>query len=106
LSLAPLVGSKIDQELRKNSPFVRGEFQNRRSFAGLASIPWWLGFCVDERGRQGGRMASELISYAPLVVIFVVTGLRMFVDKPNQTKSMSLRPWREMLRRTNRRYRS
>ena len=51
-------------------------------------------------------MASDLISYAPLVVVFVVKGLRMFVDKPNQTKPMSLRPWREVLRRTNRRKRS
>lgn len=44
-------------------------------------------------------MASDLIAYAPLIVVFVVTGLRMFVDKPTQAKQISLRPWRELLRR-------
>ena len=51
-------------------------------------------------------MTLDLISYAPLVVVFVVTGLRMFVDKPNQAKLISLRPRREVLRHTNRRQRS
>ena len=44
-------------------------------------------------------MASDLIAYAPLIVVFVVTGLRMFVEKPSQAKQVSLRPWREILRR-------
>ena len=44
-------------------------------------------------------MASDLIVYAPLIVVFVVTGLRMFVEKPTQVKQISLRPWRELLRR-------
>lgn len=48
-------------------------------------------------------MASELIAYAPLVIVFVVTGLRMFVEKPNRIGPVSLRPWREMLRRPSRR---
>jgi hypothetical protein len=47
-------------------------------------------------------MNSDIISYAPLVVVFVVAGLRLFVDKPNQLKQVSLRPWREMLKRPKR----
>lgn len=48
-------------------------------------------------------MISDLISYAPLVVVFVVTGLRLFVEKPNPAKPVSLRPWREIFRRPARR---
>lgn len=48
-------------------------------------------------------MASDFISYAPLVVVFVVTGLRLFVGKPNAVKQVSLRPWREMVKRAGRR---
>lgn len=44
-------------------------------------------------------MASDLITYAPLIVVFIVTGLRMFVEKPTQAKLNSLRPWREIIRR-------
>ena len=51
-------------------------------------------------------MASDLISYAPLVVVFIVTGLRMFVEKPSRAKQFSLRPWREVFHRTDRTYRS
>lgn len=43
-------------------------------------------------------MTSDLIAYAPLIVVFVVTGLRMFIEKPAQAKQLSIRPWREILR--------
>jgi hypothetical protein len=60
----------------------------------------WLAFCVSGR-QQGGRMASDLISYAPLLIVFIVTGLRLFVEKPTGAKQVSLRPWREIFRRPN-----
>ena len=44
-------------------------------------------------------MASDLLSYAPLLIVFIVTGLRLFVDKPTGAKQVSLRPWRQILRR-------
>lgn len=34
--------------------------------------------------QKGGKMVSDLISYAPLAVVFVVAGLRMMVEKPNK----------------------
>ena len=43
-------------------------------------------------------MASDLISYAPLLIVFIVTGVRLFVDKPARSKQVFLRPWREILR--------
>jgi len=36
-------------------------------------------------------MLSDLISYGLLVSVFVVTGLRMFVEKPNGLKELPLR---------------
>jgi hypothetical protein len=33
-------------------------------------------------------MVSDLIMYALLASIFIVTGLRMFVDKPNKLKEI------------------
>jgi hypothetical protein len=97
---------KIDQELRKNCLFVRRAFRNRRNSENLASISTGLCFALMNRAGKEAPMTSDIISYAPLVVVFVVTGLRMFVDKPNQAKSISMRPWREAFRRTNRRQRS
>lgn len=35
-------------------------------------------------------MGSDLITYALLASVFIVTGLRMFVDKPNKVKEISL----------------
>jgi hypothetical protein len=48
-------------------------------------------------------MAADLISYALLAFIFVVTGLRMFTEKPNKLTEIPLRPWRKDLRRTRNR---
>ena len=47
-------------------------------------------------------MASDLVSYAPLLIVFIVTGLRLFVDKQTGAKQVFLRSWREILRRPNR----
>ena len=41
-------------------------------------------------------MLSDLISYGLLASIFVVTGLRNFIEKPNQANQFSLRPWRRV----------
>ena len=38
-------------------------------------------------------MLSDLISYGLLVSVFVVTGLRMFVEKPNELKELPLQSW-------------
>jgi hypothetical protein len=35
-------------------------------------------------------MGSDLITYALLASVFIVTGLRMFVDKPNKLKEIPL----------------
>ena len=47
-------------------------------------------------------MASDLVSYAPLLIVFIVTGLRLFVGKQPGAKQVFLRSWRETLRRPNR----
>jgi hypothetical protein len=39
-------------------------------------------------------MLSDLMSYGLLASVFVVTGLRMFIEKPNSAKQFCLRPWR------------
>jgi hypothetical protein len=39
-------------------------------------------------------MLSDLISYGLLVSVFVVTGLRMFVEKPNGLKELPLGSWK------------
>ena len=51
----------------------------------------WLDFCLTSLGRagrklgfNGGDKMSDLVSYALLAAIFVITGLRMFVEKPKK----------------------
>jgi len=44
-------------------------------------------------------MASELITYILLVSALIVTGLRMFFDKPNKLSEIPLRWKRSMLRK-------
>jgi hypothetical protein len=41
-------------------------------------------------------MVSDLISYGLLASIFVVTGLRMFVEKPNKLKELPLPSWKRI----------
>jgi cytochrome b subunit of formate dehydrogenase len=47
-------------------------------------------------------MASDIVAYALLAVIFVVTGIRMFMEKPNRLTEIPLKPWKEVLHRTRR----
>jgi hypothetical protein len=42
-------------------------------------------------------MDSELITYALLASVFVVTGLRFFLDKPNKLREVPLRRWKGAL---------
>jgi hypothetical protein len=39
-------------------------------------------------------MLSDLMSYGLLASIFVLTGLRNFIEKPNRANQFSLRPWK------------
>ena len=41
---------------------------------------------------KGEKMISDLMAYALLAFIFVVTGLRMFLDKPNKATEIPVRP--------------
>jgi hypothetical protein len=41
-------------------------------------------------------MLSDLISYGVLTSIFVVTGLRVFVDKPNKLREIPLPRWKRI----------
>jgi hypothetical protein len=47
-------------------------------------------------------MASDIVAYALLAVIFVVTGLRMFMEKPNKLTEIQLQPWKKVLHRMRR----
>jgi hypothetical protein len=47
-------------------------------------------------------MLSDLISYGLLVSVFVVTGLRMFVEKPNGLKQLPLRSSKSINKNPNR----
>jgi len=38
-------------------------------------------------------MLSDLIAYAPVVSVFLVTGLRMIFEKPNRVQIPFLCPW-------------
>ena len=46
-------------------------------------------------------MASDLISYALLAGIFIITGLRRFVEKPNNLREIPLGSWRKKSQRAN-----
>jgi len=39
-------------------------------------------------------MISDLLAYALLAFIFVVTALRMFLEKPHQSTEIPLATWR------------
>jgi hypothetical protein len=41
-------------------------------------------------------MASDLVTYALLASIFIVTGLRMFVEKPNKLKELPFARWKRI----------
>jgi hypothetical protein len=41
-------------------------------------------------------MLSDLISYGVLASIFIVTGLRVFVDKPNKLREIPLPRWKSV----------
>jgi len=42
-------------------------------------------------------MVSDLITYALLASVFVVTGLRMFVEKPNKLTEIPLFRWKKVV---------
>jgi hypothetical protein len=59
-------------------------------------------FCVvgvNHADLKGGAMLSDVISYALLAIVFVVTGLRMCVEKPNKIREIPMRRWGEALKR-------
>ncbi len=41
-------------------------------------------------------MVSDLISYGLLASVFVVTGLRILVEKPNKPKAIPLTRWKRV----------
>jgi hypothetical protein len=41
-------------------------------------------------------MLSDLISYGVLAGVFIVTGLRMLVEKPNKIKEIPLSRWKRL----------
>lgn len=43
---------------------------------------------VELRQEEHQTMISDLVTYALLASIFIVTGLRMFVEKPNKLKEI------------------
>ena len=43
-------------------------------------------------------MASELITYGLLASIFIVNGLRMFIEKPKKAREITERPWQRSKR--------
>lgn len=44
-------------------------------------------------------MGSELITYGLLASIFIVTGLRMFIEKPKKALELTEQPWPRLKRR-------
>jgi hypothetical protein len=44
-------------------------------------------------------MSSELITYGLLASIFIVTGLRMFIEKPKTALKVAEQPWQGLKRR-------
>jgi hypothetical protein len=51
--------------------------------------------------KIGGQMVSDLIAYGLLASIFILNGLRMFVEKPGKTLEFPLRPGLLLNRRTD-----
>jgi hypothetical protein len=47
----------------------------------------------------GGTMVSDLITYGLLASIFILNGLRMFVEKPKKAEEVPLQPWHLLKRR-------
>jgi len=44
-------------------------------------------------------MGSELITYGLLASIFIVTGLRIFIEKPKAAREVAEQPWQGLKRR-------
>ena len=44
-------------------------------------------------------MGSELITYGLLASIFIVNGLRMFIEKPKKALEVAEQPWKRLKRR-------
>src|SRR6266550_12704 len=68
--------------------------------ASNALVAWLLRPIISEH-RSGltnkeEAMLSDLISYGVLASIFIVTGLRVFVDKPNKLREIPLPRWRRV----------
>ena len=42
-------------------------------------------------------MVSDLIAYALLASVFIVTGLRMFIEKPNKLTEIPLFRWKQVV---------
>jgi hypothetical protein len=95
--------SKFDHQVGKNRRLKRSAFLQTEPFQEL-SLDCLLAWLLRNAfvGKEG-LMDSDLISYAPLVVVFVVTGLRMFKDAPTGIKQIPFRPWREIIKRDKRR---
>ena len=43
-------------------------------------------------------MASELITYGLLASIFIINGLRMFIEKPKKAFEITEQPWQRSKR--------
>lgn len=48
-------------------------------------------------------MVSDFIAYALLGSVFIVTGVRMFFEKPNKLTELPLVRWKKVLRSKDRR---
>jgi len=69
-------------------------------FQSLVRVKIWRGFCYagpsvvralagDKPERE--KMLWDLLTYAPLASVFLVTALRMFFEKPNRPELVFLR---------------
>jgi hypothetical protein len=72
---------------------IDGLFLNCRSLASKALLARLLPSLKAMAPRMGAdkgglKMISELISYAVLASVFVVTGLKMFIDKPGKPSEL------------------
>jgi hypothetical protein len=86
------LGGEISSAARSDDeiPVISATLTNLPGLREMAHVLRWSG---KERQRErrvktGGTMVSDLIMYALLASIFIVTGLRMFVEKPNKLKEI------------------
>jgi hypothetical protein len=94
--------------LHKNRTVRKATLDKTFGFQRDVGTASWRAFCAPppranieqlNSSRQEKAMGSELITYGLLASIFIVNGLRMFIEKPRKAFEVAERRWQGLKRR-------